>query len=96
MCTLFLLCVAMSFDFWNSLLIDLVDDDVLGIRLEPNSRAVVARILVVNEFSSLDLVQFATHPSKWDGAEEMLPQELEFVSRLRELRLNFKLTFDAT
>ena len=81
----------MSCDFWLSLLVDIVDAGAIDINLDPNSRQIVARILVENEFSSLELLEHAAHPSTWEGADEMLPHEIDFLCALCKLRCNFKL-----
>ena len=80
----------MSCDFWLSLLVDIVDAGAIDINLDPNSRQIVARILVENEFSSLELLEHAAHPSTWEGADELLPPELEFLSALCKMRRKFK------
>ena len=79
----------MSCDFWLSLLVEIVEAKAIDICLHPNSRLIVARILVVNEFSSFALLEHAGHPSTWEGADELLPHELEFLSALCKLRCNF-------
>ena len=86
-----LICEAMSCEFWLSLFVDIADADAIDIRLNPNSRLILARILVENEFNSLQLLEHAEHPSTWEGADEMLPHEIDFLCALCKLRCNFKL-----
>ena len=76
----------MSCDFWLSLLVEIADAHAIDIHLNPNSRLIVARILVENEFGSLELLEYASHPSTWEGVDEMLPHELDFLCALCKLR----------